>query len=222
MRTISSKIPWRGHGRGLTVSEDETSETCWTFESHARHTGFRRGRSQVQKRITGWRGAICMRLQMRGCSRYESTEGCHFAAEMPAQRHDRDVVQVPLRQRRRAANRRRSASRRNLFFSRYAQLEARKLEKHNIVVPRSRASSARAVVQFAVIRVLCASLSLYVSRSSSRQSTRPPSALRRAGNLRLAGPQPDGEPLLLQCGKGCDPLLRICCPSITQRRSNSA
>lgn len=37
---FKAKHPGGRGGRRLAVSEDKTSETCWTFESHARHAGF--------------------------------------------------------------------------------------------------------------------------------------------------------------------------------------
>lgn len=55
----------------LTVSKDETSETCRTFESHAKHAGFRRARIQQQKTNQGCRRR---RLAAAGWPRYEHRE----------------------------------------------------------------------------------------------------------------------------------------------------
>lgn len=77
----------------LTVSEDETSETCRTFESHAKHAGFRRARIQQQKTNQGCRRR---RLAAAGWPRYEHRE--------------RRIVILHLRQR--------LMRRHSLFFSR--------------------------------------------------------------------------------------------------------
>lgn len=68
----------------LTVSKDETSETCRTFESHAKHAGFRRGRIQQQNesRLPSSTTCSCGLAAIRA----PGAEDCHsaFAAEADA------------------------------------------------------------------------------------------------------------------------------------------